>query len=124
MDLIWQSRNKLIYEGALPNPSLAIQHLRVTIQSHYLAWQYVALPSLWQPPFSSCLKGNFDVAMCDNLVGAAAVISNFFGDIILAVTQMLNIFDVFIGKTSAAFLAICLLLLWVLEIFCSKRMLF
>jgi hypothetical protein len=36
MDLIWQSRNKLIHEGTLPNPVLAIQHLKVTLQSHYL----------------------------------------------------------------------------------------
>jgi hypothetical protein len=37
MDLIWQSRNKLIHDGILPNLALAIQQLKVTLQSHYLA---------------------------------------------------------------------------------------
>jgi hypothetical protein len=104
MDLISQSRNKLIHEGTLPNAGLATQHLKVTLQSHYLAWQSVALSSLWQPPFSGCLKGNFDVAICDNFAVTTAVISNSSRDIILAVTQKLNVSDVLIGETSGGFL--------------------
>jgi hypothetical protein len=45
------------------------------------------------------------VAIRDNFAVTAAVISNSSGDIILAVTQKLNVFDVLIGETSAAFLA-------------------
>jgi hypothetical protein len=57
MDLIWQSRTKLIHDGILPNLALAIQQLKVTLQSHYLAWQSIALTSLWLPPIFGCLKG-------------------------------------------------------------------
>jgi hypothetical protein len=64
------------------------------------------------------------VAIRDNFAVTVAVISNSSGDIILAVTQKLNVFDVLIGETSAAFLATWLAASMGLVIFCWKRMLF
>jgi hypothetical protein len=48
---------------------------------------------------------NFDVTICDNFAKTTTVISNSSGDIVLLVTQKLNVFDALIGETSVAFLA-------------------
>jgi hypothetical protein len=105
MDLIWQFRNKLIHDSILPNLALAIQHLKVSLQSPYFAWQSVALPSLWLPSISGYLKGHFDIAICDNFDVATAVISNSLGEIILAMTQKLSVSDILIGEAFAVLLA-------------------
>jgi hypothetical protein len=94
-----------MHDGVLPNPALAIQHLKVTLQSHYLAWQSVVLPFIWLPPICRCLKSNFDVAIHDNFAVAAAVVSKSVGEIILAMIQKLSISNILIGEASAALLA-------------------
>jgi hypothetical protein len=104
MDFIWQFKNKLIHDGILPNPVQAIHHLKVTLHSYYLAGKYAALPSFWLPPIFGWLKGNFDVASRDNFFVATAVIRNFFGKIILPVTQKLYVSDVLIGGVFTAIL--------------------
>jgi hypothetical protein len=87
-----------------------------------LAWKATALPSLWIPPGIGVLKGNFDVAIRENFVMAAAVISNSSGDFILAATQRLSSTDVLMGEASVALLSLWLALLQVLPIFSLKEM--
>jgi hypothetical protein len=115
----------LIHEGTLLNPVLAIQHLKVTLQSHYLACKSVALSSLWLPPFAGCIKRNFDVAIRDNFAIAAVVISNSSGEVICAVTQKLSVSDVLKGEAFVALLATRLAAsMGILVILCLKGMLF
>jgi exonuclease III len=104
LDFIWLSRNKLIHEALQPDPRKAILQLKFNLESHLLAWRDVALPSLWLPPQTGCLKGNFDVAIRENFAVAAAVISDTAGNIILAATQKLHSTDVLLGEASAALL--------------------
>jgi len=104
LDLIWLLRNKLIHEAIQPNRAIVLQLLKFTLDSHYLAWKALELPSLWTPPCSGFLKCNFDVAIRDNFAVAAAVISNSDGEIILAATQKLSITDALAGEAFAALL--------------------
>ena len=97
LDFIWQACDKLIHEAALPNLVQGIHQLKAILQQHCLAWKATALSSLWIPPGLGFLKGNFDVAIRGNFAVAATVISNSFGDIILAATQRLSSTDVLMG---------------------------
>ena len=104
LDFIWQACDKLIHEAALPNLVQGIHQLKAILQQHCLAWKAIALSSLWIPPGIGFLKGNFGVAIHGNFAVAAAVISNSFGDIILAATQRLSSTDVLMGEAFAALL--------------------
>jgi hypothetical protein len=97
----------LIHEANLPNPVQGIHQLKAILQ-HCLAWKAIALPSLWIPPDIGFLKGNFDVAICENFVVATAVISNSSGDFILVATQRLSFTDVLMGEASVALLSLWL----------------
>jgi hypothetical protein len=105
MDYIWLARNKIIHEASHPNPVKAIQQLKVTMENHCSAWKAAALPSLWLPPCVGCLKGNFDVAICENFAVAVAVICDSSGEVILAATKRLSSTDVLMGEASTALLS-------------------
>jgi hypothetical protein len=70
-----------------------------------LAWLSDALPFHWLSPNAKCLKSNFNVAIHDNFAVTTAVISNFSGKVIFAVTQKLYVSIVLIGEAVAALLA-------------------
>jgi hypothetical protein len=105
MDSIWLARNKLIHEASPPNPAKTIQQLKVTLEHHYSAWKAAVLPSLWLPPDFGSFKGNFDVAIRDDFAVAAAVISDYSGEVILAATKRLSSSDVLMGEAAAALLS-------------------
>ena len=105
LDFIWFSTNKLIHEAIQPISRKAIQHLKVSLEFHLSAWCDAALPSRWLPPRPGCFKGNFDAAVRGNFAVVAAVISDFFGHIVLVVTQKLHSTDVLLGKATAALFA-------------------
>jgi hypothetical protein len=105
MDVIWFSRNKLIYEAIQSNIPKIMQQLKITHNYHILAWKAYTLSSFWSPPLQGSVKGNFDVAVRGNFAVAAAVLSDHLGEIIYARTQKLFSFDVLSGEASAALLA-------------------
>jgi hypothetical protein len=79
LNLIWLSRNKVIHEAIQLNPAKVFQQLQFTLDSHYSAWQAIALLSLWTLPCYGFLKSNFDVTIRDNFALTTADISNSNG---------------------------------------------
>jgi hypothetical protein len=60
-----------------------------TLGLHLEAWHDASPPSLWAPPQSGCITGNFDVAVRDSFVVAATVvISEYSINIILAASYL------------------------------------
>lgn len=59
-----------------------------------MAWQGASLPFLWVPPRPKCMKGNFDKAVRDSFVVAAAVI-----------TKKYPVMDALQGEAHASLLA-------------------
>jgi hypothetical protein len=71
MDLIWLSKNKLIYKATQPDPAI---ELHSTLSFHLLAWHNASVPSLWLPPTVGSIKENFDVAIKSNFALTSAVL--------------------------------------------------
>ena len=73
------------------------------MENHCSAWKAANLPSF--PPGDGCPKENFDVAFCENFAVAAAMISDFSSEVILAVTKRLSSTDVLMREAYAALLS-------------------
>lgn len=106
LDFIWQARNKLIHDAIEPDPVKAISCVSSNLNFHVAAWKEAAIPSLWSPPGDGSIKGNFDVVVRGSFAVAAAVLSDYLGNIISAGTLYLHYSDALLKEAAAALLIV------------------
>jgi hypothetical protein len=104
LDNIWRTRNILVHDGVVPVSSRIAFQISSSLEHHHTAWRDSASPSIWIPPSFGWLKGNFDVAVRGSFSVATGVISDAFGNIIMAVTHKLPSTDALAREAFAALL--------------------
>lgn len=80
LDTIWLTRNKCVREGLEPDLMDLIRYVHRRSIAHKAAWSdQVSYLSKWQLPTEGVIKINFDVAVGQNHLYAAAVSRNSEG---------------------------------------------
>jgi hypothetical protein len=93
-----------VHDGVVPVFSRIAFQISSSLEHHLSAWRAADYPSLWLPPAYGWLKGNFDVAVRGTFSVAVGVISDAFGNIIMADSHKLSSTDALAGEAFAALL--------------------
>lgn len=90
MDMVWFSRNKMVFDGVMPEPKLLLSKVVKIAGEHLVASsKFNRQPPLlktWIPPPSPWLKINFDIAIRPSFSGLSTVVRDYLSNFVFAWT--------------------------------------
>jgi hypothetical protein len=106
-DQIWIARNKALHEDIVPNALVISYTINWIVKLHHSSWSNKLAPELtvWEKPYSSCFKINYDVAIRPDFLAQATVCRDSFGTIIGCSTIINSPCAPVYGEAKATFLA-------------------
>jgi hypothetical protein len=83
-DQLWFSRNKAHHDKIVPNALTISTTINKLVLEHHSAWSssLIRTPKIWQKPYSSFYKVNYDTAIRPSFSAQAAVLRNISGSVI------------------------------------------